>query len=200
MSVTPRLASVDALDGDGGLTGRDRAWQRPALELLPCVYTTASLLTHDQAAAEDLVVRAYTRELNRFRGHAPSQLKTRLLEALVDAYRADTSSDNRTASGPAAEWVLPSPGHHDTERVQLPAMARPLDSVTCRQIRTALSAMPVTLRLTVWLADREGLPHRDLEQIVRVPHEEIPSTLRIARVLLRRLLMQDRQPPRAVKW
>jgi DNA-directed RNA polymerase specialized sigma24 family protein len=196
MSVTAGRVTPDPEDrGLRAATLRD-AWQRRALEQLPCILTTASLLTNDRDIAEGLVIRAYAQELNRFRGRPPARLKTRLLEALVDAYRADSSIGSRRAASAATEWGVPGPGHrHDAERVELPAMARRLDSVTCRQLRAALSAMPVTLRLTVWLADREGLPHRDLEQIVRVPYEAIPSTLRTARVLLARLLTRGSGRP-----
>lgn len=192
MSVTAGRATLDADDrGSRAATFRE-ARQRLALELLPCLYATAAVLTDDRDAAEDLVVRAYAQEVTRSRGRAPARLKTRLLAALVDAYRADRSIDSRRAAGGAVEWRLSRPGHrHHAERVELQAMARRLDSVTCRQLGAALSAMPVTLRLMVWLADREGIPRRDLEQIVRVPYEAIPSTLRIARVLLARLLTRD---------
>ncbi|TDD68652.1 hypothetical protein E1262_15510 [Jiangella aurantiaca] len=155
---------------DSGVTATGDAFERQALTLLPCVYSTALILTGDRGAAEDLALRGYWLATDRFRTRATHGLRTRLLQAVVDV------------SG----WVFQ--GAAEAAAAVDPTTMRLVDSPTPDHVSAAVAALPPGLRLPIWLADHERVPRAQLAQILRVPPNALPAVLRAARMLLLRRL------------
>ena len=56
-------------------------------------------------------------------------------------------------------------------------------------VEAAFESLPAGFRLTLWLADVEGLAHRDIAGILGVSHETVGWTVSIARSVFCRWLL-----------
>ncbi len=52
-----------------------------------------------------------------------------------------------------------------------------LQAVACEQVKDDLGALPTDLRLTPWRVDHEGASYRDVDQILSMSTDAIPSAL-----------------------
>ena len=158
----------------------DEAFARLALPHLDAAYRLARWLTHDQAAAEDIVQDAMLRALTYFASFNGNNPRAWLLQIVRNtafsrhAMRRDAREDPLDADGEHQHLAAPDP---DPEA----ALAR-REGIT--RLHAALQALPMELRECVVLRELEDMSYRDIARITGVPAGTVMSRLFRARQIL----------------
>jgi RNA polymerase sigma-70 factor (ECF subfamily) len=164
-------------------------FERVTVPLLPFLYAAARVLTNDSAEAEELVVDTYARAHRSLRAYpslysmsAPS-LKQWMLLMLIRTY--DSSRSSRLV-GPLE--VVGEQTRSPSDRlgaylqgVSIGTWTHALGAASCADVEAAFESLPAGFRLTLWLADGEGLAHHDIAEILGVSLETVSSAVGIAR-------------------
>jgi RNA polymerase sigma-70 factor (ECF subfamily) len=165
---------------------RGRRFRDAALPHLDAAYTLARYLLRDPSDAEDAVQECYLRALRHFDTLRGADVKPWLLAILRNVCRVefgrrsrlvvyDVSAEEDEASAPVPLWREP----HETPEAEL---LRKLDRET---IRGMVAALPETFREVIVLRDLEGLPYREIAEVVDAPVGTVMSRLARGRAMLR---------------
>ena len=167
-------------------------FERDALPLLDQLYGGALRMTRNPADAEDLVQEAYMKAYQGFRSYKPgTNLKAWMYRILTNAYinnyrkaqrrPAEYATDDITDSQIAETASHTSAGLRSAE---VEAMALLPDE----EIRAALMDLNEDYRMVVYYADVEGLPYKEIADIMATPIGTVMSRLHRGRKQLREAL------------
>lgn len=192
--------TAEATGTDGGGTVRTEEtdaqlaerFERDALPLLDQLYGGALRMTRNPADAEDLVQEAYMKAYQGFRSYKPgTNLKAWMYRILTNAYinnyrkaqrrPAEYATDDVTDSQIAETASHTSSGLRSAE---VEAMALLPDE----EIRAALMDLNEDYRMVVYYADVEGLPYKEIADIMETPIGTVMSRLHRGRKQLRAAL------------
>jgi RNA polymerase sigma-70 factor (ECF subfamily) len=158
------------------------------------LYPTALRMTRNPSDAEDLVQESMARAYAGIRHFTPGTnsrawLFRILSNTFVSSYRKrqrqpvhvlSTEFDSLAAASGAAEG--------GSARTTPSAEDAVLGQFAFSEVRDALNELPECFRATVYLADVEGYPYRDIAQMLDVPIGTVMSRLHRARTMLRKRL------------
>ena len=182
MSVPDRCA-------DDELTTR---FEREVIPLLDRLFTAAMRLTLQRADAEDLVQETMIRAYAGFRSYQPgTNLAGWLLRiqanAHISGYRKRMRRPTETVMSTIHEWQLADYAGR-SPRALRSAELIVLESLPDNDIRSALDELPEVFRMAVYYADVEGLPHKEICEIMGTPLGTVMSRIHRGRSRLRVLL------------
>lgn len=167
-------------------------FERDALPLLDQLYGAALRMTRNPSDAEDLVQDAYIKAFQGFRSYRPgTNLKAWLYRILTNAYINDYRKAQRRPAEYATEDITDSQlaetaSHHSTglRSAEVEALALLPDE----EIREALMDLKEDYRMVVYYADVEGLPYKEIAEIMDTPIGTVMSRLHRGRKQLREAL------------
>jgi RNA polymerase sigma-70 factor, ECF subfamily len=175
---------------------------RPAefeAQVRPCLgqlYPAALRLTRNRADAEDLVQDTLTKAYTAFHQYTPGTnlrgwLHTILTTTFINTCRK-RAREPAIAPGadPHADWHPAGPRHPAARSAE----AEALDKLTDPAIARAVRDLPPDFATTLYLADIEGYPYRDVAALMGTPLGTVMSRLHRARGKLRHTLAAH-QPP-----
>ncbi len=155
------------------------------------LYPAALRMTHNPADAEDLVQDTLAKAYTAFSQFTPGTnlrawLNKILANTFINTYRK-RKREPAIAPGadPASDWHTSADPLAPTARS---AEAEALDKITDSAILAALRELPPDFRTTVWLADVEGYPYREVAALMGTPLGTVMSRLHRARGKLRHAL------------
>jgi RNA polymerase sigma-70 factor, ECF subfamily len=183
-------AAGDAVPAARG-GGRQADFEQQVRPYLGQLYPAALRMTRNPADAEDLVQDTLAKAYTAFAQYTPGTnlrawLHKILANTFINTYRK-RKREPAIAPGadPTADW------HPGTDPLAGPARsaeAEALDRITDTAILDALRQLPPEFRTTVWLADVEGYPYREVAALMGTPLGTVMSRLHRARGKLRHTL------------
>ena len=176
-------------DSDAELLAR---FEADALPLLDQLYGAALRMTRNPADAQDLVQDAYMKAYQAFRSFRPgTNLKAWMYRILTNTYiNGYRKAQRRPVEAPTedvADWQLAeSASHHSTglESAEVEALKHIPDV----RIQQALMDLSEDYRMVVYYADVEGLPYKEIAEIMDTPIGTVMSRLHRGRKQLRAAL------------
>ena len=161
---------------------------RPYLDLL---YPTALRMTRNPADAEDLVQETLTKAYTAYHQYTPGTnlrawLHRILANTFINNYRR-TKREPVISPGadPHQDWQL---GNDPLAGPARSAEAEALDKMTDSAALAALRDLPDDFKTTIWLADVEGYPYREVAAMMGTPIGTVMSRLHRGRGKLRQQL------------
>ncbi|MGU3501749.1 sigma-70 family RNA polymerase sigma factor [Mycobacterium sp. C31M] len=164
-------------------------FERDVVPLVDALFGRAVRLTLQRADAEDLVqetmMRAYT---NFHTFEEGTNLKGWLLRiqanAHISGYRKRLCRPAELPVAANSDWQEVQAGEY-SPRALRSAEAEVLELWPDNDIRDALHALPVEFRMAVYYADIEGLPYKEISDIMDAPLGTVMSRIHRGRTRLR---------------
>src|SRR5215469_1189335 len=162
---------------------------RPYLDQL---YPTALRMTRNPADAEDMVQETLTKAYTAYHQFTPGTnlrawLHRILANTFINSYRK-TKREPAISPGadPSQDWQM---GNDPLSGPARSAEAEALDKMTDSAVLAALRELPDDFKTTIWLADVEGYPYREVAAMMGTPIGTVMSRLHRGRGKLRQQLM-----------
>lgn len=161
---------------------------RPYLDQL---YPTALRMTRNPADAEDLVQETLTKAYTAYHQFTPGTnlrawLHRILANTFINNYRKTKREPAITpGADPHQDWQL---GNDPLAGPARSAEAEALDKMTDSAVLAALRELPDDFKTTIWLADVEGYPYREVAAMMGIPIGTVMSRLHRGRGKLRQQL------------
>src|SRR5689334_1064481 len=194
MRELPYMNTVTTAVASRGATQAD--FEQQVKPYIGQLYPTALRMTHNPADAEDLVQDTLAKAYTAFSQFTPGTnlrawLNKILANTFINTYRK-RKREPAIAPGadPASDWHASADPLAPSARS---AEAEALDKITDSAILAALRALPPDFRTTIWLADVEGYPYREVAALMGTPLGTVMSRLHRARGKLR-LALADGAP------
>lgn len=159
------------------------------------LYPAALRMTRNPSDAEDLVQESMARAYAGLRHYTPGTngrawLFRILSNTFVSSYRKRQREPVQVLSSEFDTLLSVLPAGHEPGEHRLAPSAEDavLGQFGHSEVRQALSELPECFRATVYLADVEGYPYREVADLLGVPIGTVMSRLHRARALLRQRL------------
>ncbi|WP_414976669.1 sigma-70 family RNA polymerase sigma factor [Gordonia sp. (in: high G+C Gram-positive bacteria)] len=185
--VTPDAATPAETPEE--LTAR---FERDALPLLDQLYGAALRMTRNPADAEDLVQETYVKAFSAFSSFKEgTNLKAWLYRILtntyINSYRKKQRQPAQYPTDDFTDWQLAASAEHDSTGLRS-AELEALDALPDDEIKDALGQLAEEFRMAVYYADVEGLPYKEIAEIMGTPIGTVMSRLHRGRKQLKDLL------------
>ncbi len=181
--------SVAPAEAPEELTAR---FERDALPLLDQMYGAALRMTRNPADAEDLVQETYIKAFTAFASFREgTNLKAWLYRILtntyINSYRKKQRQPAQYPTDEITDWQLAANAEHTSTGLRS-AEVEALDALPDSEIKDALGQLPEDFRMAVYYADVEGLPYKEIAEIMDTPIGTVMSRLHRGRKQLREAL------------
>jgi RNA polymerase sigma-70 factor (ECF subfamily) len=170
---------------------RHRRFERDALPFLDQLYSAALRMTRNPQDAEDLVQDTFAKAFSAFHQFKPgTNLKAWLYRILTNTYINSYRKAQRQpkqVSDEVEDWQIAAAEAHTSSGMKSAEMEA-LERLPDSDVKEALQELSDDFRFTVYLADVEGFPYREIADIMDVPVGTVMSRLHRGRRQLRDLL------------
>ena len=171
---------------------RHERFERDAMEYVNQLYAAALRLTRNPADAEDLVQEAYAKAYAAFHQYtAGTNLKAWLYRILtntfINTYRKKQRQPLESSGENIEDWQIARAASHSSSDGRS-AEIEALDHLPDSDVKDALSRLPEDFRMVVYYADVEGLPYKEIAEIMDTPIGTVMSRLHRGRRQLREML------------
>ena len=164
-------------------------FERDAMPLLDQLYGAAMRMTRNPADAEDLVQETYIKAFQGFRSYKPgTNLKAWLYRILTNAYINNYRKAQRRPAEYATDDITDSQIAETASHTSIglrSAEVEALEKLPDEEIRDALMSLKEDYRMVVYYADVEGLPYKEIAEIMGTPIGTVMSRLHRGRKQLR---------------
>jgi RNA polymerase sigma-70 factor (ECF subfamily) len=173
-------------------TAKSADFDREIRPYLDQLYPAALRLTRNRADAEDLVQETLTKAYSAYHQFTPGTnlrawLHRILANTFINSYRKTKREPAITpGADPHQDWHV---GRDPLAGPARSAEAEALDKITYSTVLTALRALPDDFKTTIWLADVEGYPYREVAAMMGTPIGTVMSRLHRGRSKLRQELV-----------
>lgn len=189
---------VDTQNGSGVGRSSDspeelrRRFEQDALPLLDQLYGGALRMTRNPSDAEDLVQETYAKAYTSFRSFRKgTNLRAWLYRILtnlyINGYRKRQRTPAQYSTDEITDWQLADAAEHQSTGLRSAEMEA-LELLPDRDIKEAVAQLPEDRRMAVYYADVEGLPYKEIAEIMDTPIGTVMSRLHRGRAQLRDLL------------
>src|ERR1700691_3680502 len=160
-------------------SSKDRArFERDVIPQLGQLYPAALRMTRNPTDAEDLVQETSVKAYAAFQQCTPGTtlrawLNRILTTTFINVYRKRKREPQQALGGDLQEWQM------SADRLAPPvpsAETEALDRTTDSDLLRALRGLPNEFRTTVYLADIEGYPYREIAEIMGTPVAPVMPT------------------------
>ncbi|TXJ04971.1 MAG: sigma-70 family RNA polymerase sigma factor [Aeromicrobium sp.] len=170
---------------------RHLRFERDALPFLDQLYSAALRMTRNPQDAEDLVQDTFAKAFSAFHQFKPgTNLKAWLYRILTNTYINSYRKAQRQpkqVSEEVEDWQIAAAEAHTSSGMKSAEMEA-LERLPDSDVKEALQELSDDFRFTVYLADVEGFPYREIAEIMDVPVGTVMSRLHRGRRQLRDLL------------
>jgi RNA polymerase sigma-70 factor (ECF subfamily) len=173
----------------------DQLYEREVASCERYLYSAALRMTRNASDAEDLVQESMARAYAGIRHFTPGTnarawLFRILSNTFVSGYRKRQREPVQVLSPEFESMVASLPGQPATGpgRCAPSAEDAVLGQFAYSEVRAALAELPECFRVTVYLADVEGYPYKEIAEMLGIPVGTVMSRLHRARAKLRKQL------------
>ena len=169
-------------------------FERDAMPLVDSLYGAALRMTRNPADAEDLVQEAYMKAFQGFRGYKPgTNLKAWMHRILtntyINMYRKQQRQPAQYPTDEITDYQLAETASHESTGLRS-AEVEALELLPDTEISEALNQLGDDYRMVVYYADVEGLPYKEIAEIMETPIGTVMSRLHRGRKKLREALKE----------
>lgn len=169
-------------------------FEQDALPLLDQLYGGALRMTRNPADAEDLVQETYIKAFQAFESFKPgTNLKAWLYRIMtntyINSYRKAQRQPAQLPTEEITDYQLLSHSSHESSGLES-AEVEALKLLPDSQIADALNQLREDYRMVVYYSDVEGLPYKEIAEIMDTPLGTVMSRLHRGRKQLRELLKE----------
>ena len=168
------------------------SFEELAMPLVDQLYGAALRMTRNPADAEDLVQEAFAKAYAGF-GSFKAGTNFRawihriLKNAYINHYRRRQRQPAQYPTEEITDWQLVAAADHSSTGLKS-AEVEAMELLPDDEIKDALAKLPEDFRMAVYYADVQGLPYKEIAEIMDTPMGTVMSRLHRGRKLLREML------------